>query len=106
MGPLAFAAGSQHLTDCRYLGISDASHKAIAQMLHAHKVSTVTEPYALGDVSFHYGWTYHCAGPNRSADPRAVMTVIYMDANMCLKEPENEAQQNDSENAQASSRGM
>jgi hypothetical protein len=42
------------------------------------------EPFALGDVSFHLGWTFHRAGPNVSAHPRSVMTVIYMDREMRL----------------------
>jgi hypothetical protein len=46
-------------------------------------------------VSFHSGWTFHRAGPNRSTQPRAVMTVIYMDCNMRLKAPGNAMQQAD-----------
>ena len=51
--------------------------------------------FDFGDVSFHSGWTFHRAGPNMSKSPRSVMTVIYMDANMRVREPVNNAQRND-----------
>lgn len=47
------------------------------------------EPYAAGDVSFHFGWTLHRAGPNTTSEPRKVHTVIYMDRDMRLAEPKN-----------------
>ncbi|MEO1652475.1 MAG: phytanoyl-CoA dioxygenase, partial [Bacteroidota bacterium] len=43
----------------------------------------------------HSGWVFHRAGANQSDQVRKVMTVIYMDKNMTLKEPENEGQIND-----------
>ena len=57
--------------------------------------SIVDDPFELGEVSFHLGWTFHRAGANRSALPRSVMTVIYMDQDMRLKEPSNDLQRND-----------
>ncbi|MEM6673834.1 MAG: phytanoyl-CoA dioxygenase, partial [Planctomycetota bacterium] len=54
--------------------------------------ATSEEPFSLGDVSFHLGWTYHCAPPNRSDRVRKVMTVIYVDAAMRIAEPQNEHQ--------------
>lgn len=84
MGPLAFAPGSQRLDACRDMKISDESHRAVATMLGEAGIRTAVRPYALGDVSFHLGWTYHCAGPNRTKRERSVMTVIYMDAMMTL----------------------
>ena len=95
MGPLAFAPGSQELTACRGMKISDESHQAVAQMLHQHNIKTTIQAYALGDVSFHYGWTYHCAGSNRSNQERAVMTIIYMADDMKIHEPKNKQQQMD-----------
>ena len=55
------------------------------------------EPYKLGDVSFHLGWTLHRAGPNSTGQPRKVHTVIYMDSNMRLAEPSNPNQALDHE---------
>jgi len=45
-----------------------------------------------GEVSFHYGWTFHNAGPNDSNTDRKVMTIIYMDEQMRLQKPANENQ--------------
>ena len=55
----------------------------------------VVEPYALGEVSFHTGWTYHRAGPNKTDKMRKVMTMIYMDKEMKLKAPINRHQEAD-----------
>ena len=95
MGPLAFFAGSQHVEFGRDLGISDESEREITANMEAHGFPVVDEPFDLGEVSFHLGWTFHRAGPNRSQAPRSVMTVIYMDRDMRLKAPENHMQQQD-----------
>ena len=55
----------------------------------------VQEPFALGDVSFHSGFTFHRAPPNETAQPRKVMTVIYMDRDITITEPVNDFQRND-----------
>ena len=52
-------------------------------------------PFDLGEVSFHLGWTFHRAGANTSADPRRVMTIIYMDENIRAASPKNKNQEND-----------
>jgi ectoine hydroxylase-related dioxygenase (phytanoyl-CoA dioxygenase family) len=95
MGPLAFAPGSQKLDLGRDLEISDASQSNIEKKLLAAGLGQVDEPFELGEVSFHAGWTFHRAGKNTSSTPREVMTVIYMDADMRLAAPRNENQQND-----------
>ncbi len=95
MGPLSFAAGSQHMTYGRDLEISDASEQQLADALERSDYSYFDQPFNLGDVSFHLGWTYHKAGANTTDHPRRVMTVIYMDEHMMLKNPENPNQQRD-----------
>jgi hypothetical protein len=55
----------------------------------------VIEAFDLGEVSFHSGWVFHRAGANTTNEMRKVMTVIYMDKNMLLKNPENKNQIND-----------
>lgn len=95
MGPLAFFAGSQGVEFGRDLGISDDSEREITANMEAQGFEVVDEPFDLGEVSFHLGWTFHRAGPNRSATPRSVMTVIYMDSAMRLKAPDNHMQQAD-----------
>ena len=95
MGPLSFFAGSQTVEFGRDLQISDESEREITAAMQAHGFEVVDEPYALGDVSFHLGWTFHRAGANTSSRPRSVMTVIYMDAAMRLKAPQNAMQETD-----------
>ena len=95
MGPLAFAAGSHRLEVGRDLPISDESEAEMEHALERAALPQVEEPFALGDVSFHAGWTFHRAGPNRTGRMRAVMTVIYMDAAMRLAAPRNANQQAD-----------
>lgn len=95
MGPLSFSARSQTFTAGRDLPISDDSDRELARLLEEQRFEYVEEPYALGDVSYHLGWTYHRAGPNSSGRVRKVMTMIYMDEDMVLKTPENDFQQAD-----------
>ncbi|MGW8680282.1 phytanoyl-CoA dioxygenase family protein [Streptomyces sp. NPDC055817] len=92
MGPLAFARGSHHFAYGRDLPISDESEARLKQTVSEQNFEDVVEPFALGDASFHRGWTFHHAGPNRAAVPRRVMTVIYMDADIRIAEPTNDHQ--------------
>jgi ectoine hydroxylase-related dioxygenase (phytanoyl-CoA dioxygenase family) len=95
MGPLGFYAGSQQVEFGRELPISDESERAICAGMEARGFPFIEEPFALGDVSFHRGWTFHRAGPNTSSQPRSVMTMIYMDQHMRLAAPTNAVQHND-----------
>ncbi|MEM9837716.1 MAG: phytanoyl-CoA dioxygenase family protein [Pseudomonadota bacterium] len=95
MGPLGFFAGSQHADIGRDLPISDESEELIRAEMEARGFPLVQESFALGDVSFHAGWTFHLAGANRSNTPRSVMTMIYMDRDMRLSQPTNSFQEND-----------
>lgn len=95
MGPLAFAVGSQRFEAGRDLSISDQSEAELSQAMTEAGFEIDDRPFELGEVSFHSGWTFHRAGPNRSASTRKVMTVIYMDVAARVKQPENENQQLD-----------
>lgn len=95
MGPLAFAPKSQKYDLGRDLEISDQSQQAIEKKLLAHNLGQVEEPFELGEVSFHSGWTFHRAGRNTTDRPREVMTIIFMDEDMKLAAPRNENQQVD-----------
>jgi ectoine hydroxylase-related dioxygenase (phytanoyl-CoA dioxygenase family) len=95
MGPLAFAPKSHTFDLGRDVEISDASQAKIEKELLKHGLGQVEEPFELGEVSFHAGWTFHRAGPNRTSTPREVMTVIYMDQDMRLAAPRNANQQAD-----------
>lgn len=95
MGPLAFYRGSHREAFGRDLAISDESEAEITRQMQARGFPIDDQPYALGDVSFHGGWTFHRAGANRSDRPRSVMTMIYMDADMRVAEPRNDMQRSD-----------
>lgn len=93
MGPLQFAIGSQTIMEHRNLAISDESERKIGQSLKDFPLDH--SAYDLGEVSFHSGWTFHRAGPNKTDQMRKVMTVIYIEDGIYVAEPNSENQQND-----------
>jgi ectoine hydroxylase-related dioxygenase (phytanoyl-CoA dioxygenase family) len=95
MGPLEFSAGSHVIVEGRELAIGDDSEVLIQKKLRVSDFKHVIEPFDLGEVSFHSGWVFHRAGANQTNEMRKVMTVIFMDKDMILQEPENENQVND-----------
>ena len=95
MGPLGFYARSQSVEFGRDLGISDESEEKISANMAKHGFAFDSGPFELGELSFHLGWTFHKAGANVSKNPRAVMTVIYMDADMRLAKALSPIQEND-----------
>lgn len=95
MGPLAFAAKSQHVEIGRDLEISDASEQLLSDELQQMNFAMNDTPFDLGEVSFHAGWTFHRAGPNTADTARKVMTMIYMDKDQVITEPRNAYQRND-----------
>lgn len=95
MGPLEFSAGSHQILEGRELSISDESEQQISKRLRVTDYKHVVEAYDVGEISFHSGWIFHRAGANTTNQMRKVMTIIYMDKNMTLKQPSNEGQQND-----------
>ncbi len=94
-GPLEFSVGSQNIRFGRDLSISDESEQAIGANLKRQNLPVDRSPFDLGEVSFHYGYTFHRAGPNTTELPREVMTIIYMDSEMRVTEPKNKNQQTD-----------
>lgn len=95
LGPLEFSAGSHQIVEGRDLEISDESEAAIQQRLRVTDFKHVVEAFDMGEVSFHSGWVFHRAGANITDNMRKVMTVIYMDKDMVLKNPDNKNQIND-----------
>jgi ectoine hydroxylase-related dioxygenase (phytanoyl-CoA dioxygenase family) len=95
MGPLAFAAGSHRFEHGRDLPISDESEQVLQEALVGQDFPEVSEPYDLGEVSYHLGWTFHHAAANNTAIPRRVMTIIYVDASMQIASPANRFQETD-----------
>ena len=95
MGPLEFSAGSHQIVEGRELEIGDVSETVMQQRLKVTDFKHVVEAFEEGEVSFHSGWVFHRAGANNTSDMRRVMTIIYMDKNIRLKNPENKNQVND-----------
>jgi len=95
LGPLEFSAGSHQIVEGRDLEIGDESERLIQQKLKVTNYNHVIEAFDLGEVSFHSGWVFHRAGANTTNQMRKVMTVIFMDKDMVLKNPENKNQIND-----------
>ena len=71
----------------RDLEISDESELTLKQALGRFHMEESS--FALGDVRFHAGWTFHRAGANTTDRAREVMTMIYMDENIRLIAPKN-----------------
>ena len=95
MGPLEFCAGSHEIVEGRELAISDESELVIEKRLRVTDYPHVVEAFDAGEISFHSGWVFHRAGPNATDTMRKVMTIIYMDRDMRLANPENENQINE-----------
>lgn len=93
MGPLEFAVGSHTFDYGRDLNIGDESERRIQTAVEAEGFPVDREPYQLGDVSYHLGWTFHHASPNESTAPRRVMTIIYADADIRPVAAKNKGQQ-------------
>jgi ectoine hydroxylase-related dioxygenase (phytanoyl-CoA dioxygenase family) len=95
MGPLAFARKTHRMAFGRDLQISDDSEELIQKSLKDAQADIDESPFDLGEVSYHFGWTFHRAGANSSAHARKVMTMIYMDENIRIAAPANKNQEQD-----------
>lgn len=93
MGPLAFAAGSHRFVYTRDQGWDEETQARIEATMRENGFPLAETPYDLGEVSFHLGGTFHYARGNETSETRAAMSIIYMDAEMRLKAPENAYQQ-------------
>jgi len=80
MGTMKFATGTQRDGYIEAIGISDES-EAFFDRYVAEKGYEVKQSgtLAVGDVSFHNGWTLHAAGGNRTQTTREAMTMIYLE---------------------------
>jgi ectoine hydroxylase-related dioxygenase (phytanoyl-CoA dioxygenase family) len=95
LGPLEFSAGSHTIVEGRELEIGDESEEFLQKKLRVTDFPHVIEPFDAGEISFHSGWVFHRAGANVTNTMRKVMTIIYMDQDMKLKNPENKNQIHD-----------
>ena len=80
MGPLAFAQGAEtwELAEGVDFNAKDASYDAgVGEAFRAAGVVVDDGPFALGEVSFHHSWCFHCARGNGTTQPRQVMATTY-----------------------------
>jgi Phytanoyl-CoA dioxygenase (PhyH) len=95
MGPLRFARASHAVDAGRDLPISDSSEQLISGEITRRRLQISDSPFALGDVSFHAGWTFHGSRPNATDRWRQVMTVIYFSDGTRLSGPTRREQRFD-----------
>ena len=78
VGSMTFVDGSHRMGDLRGREISDASDEEFGRLIGEQGLSTTTHgALAVGDVTFHHGWTIHSAPANPTDRMRPVMTMIY-----------------------------
>lgn len=96
MGTMKFASGSHTDGYVTALAISDESETFFENYI-AEKGYAVAETgtLAVGDVSFHNGWTLHAAGANRTGTTREAMTVIYLEDGATLLKPDHASREAD-----------
>ena len=96
VGSMTFASGSHHLGDLCGPGISDDSEAIFAEAVRDRGLRTTSHgALAVGDATFHAGWTLHRAPANPSGRHRPVMTVIYFADGTRVSEPADELQRFD-----------
>lgn len=86
MGPLCFFAGSHCIADDKRIALEESGVENLEAFLRDSFEEICTE-YKLGDVSFHYGWTFHRAGPNISNRSRKAFGVVYVEEGIRVIEP-------------------
>lgn len=80
MGPLSFARGADVLdevADLEFDKVGTSYDEAVAQRFVERSVAVASEPFEVGDVSFHSALCFHTAGPNRTTAPRMVLATTY-----------------------------
>ena len=96
IGGMVFADGTHRLGNLSEEVIGDASQRFFDDLVRERDWTLSSHgPFAVGDATFHTGWTLHSAPANNTDTMRAVMTVIYMDAQMRMGKSLSAAQEND-----------
>lgn len=87
MGALGFSEQSHKFDLGRSLPISEESEHIVNRQLEEKCLNYFCEAFDLGDISYHYGWTFHNTAENSTDLPRKAMTIIYMEDGIKLIEP-------------------
>ena len=78
MGLMTFASGSHRLGNLGDFAIGDESQAQFDRLIDEKGLPrTPSTDLAVGDASFHSGWTLHSTPANRTDRMREAMTVIY-----------------------------
>jgi len=80
MGPLAFAADAEawRVADDTDFSATDSSYdRGVSERFRSAGVRIDDAPYALGEMSFHHSWCFHCARANMTTQPRTVLASTY-----------------------------
>lgn len=95
MGMLTFASKTQKV-QLPAMKISDESENYISDFVKNSQFPVVAQKTMnAGDATFHMGWTLHAAPGNTTQTMREVMTLIFIDANAKVIQPQNENQEAD-----------
>jgi ectoine hydroxylase-related dioxygenase (phytanoyl-CoA dioxygenase family) len=96
MGTMRFANGSQALGYMGPLDISDSSEQRLQNLIeeNGYTIGEAGDMLA-GDATFHDGWCIHGAPGNASDAIRAVMTIIYVEADAVVTTPDHVSREND-----------
>ncbi len=78
MGVLSFATRSHENGPLVPKHISEDSDRELRAAIEERGYAIAKQPLQAGDATFHFGWTAHAAGPNKTDRMRGVMTVIYV----------------------------
>lgn len=79
MGPVRFYKGSHLLDEAKRNSLCEGDQTDTDRFFQNGLFPLVEPEFSLGDVSFHYGWTFHSAGANQSDRIRKVLTIVYME---------------------------
>ncbi len=91
MGSMRFASGSHRDGYLGDMPIGDDSEQRLAAYIESRGFAIApAAKLAPGDATFHYGWTLHGAGANRTERAREVMTVIWFADGARVTQPDNE----------------
>lgn len=96
MMAMKFAVSSHAGGPITMLDISDGSERYFSHYIAEKRLAMhQIQEMAMGDATFHDGWTLHGAPENMTDRMREVMTVIYFEDGAVISEPQNDARAND-----------
>jgi hypothetical protein len=91
MGPLAFAADAEawRVAEDTDFSATDSSYdRGVSESFRAAGTRIDDTAYALGEMSFHHSWCFHCARANATTQPRMVLANTYFaDGARVVEEP-------------------